>query len=59
MVKVDEQLKDAEVVLVINDDETMTIVVDLVNTDQEFSGSIKLNKKAFDETTKKRIKSFC
>lgn len=55
MVKVDEQLKDAEVVLVINDDETMTIVVDLVNTDQEFSGSIKLNKKAFDETTKKRI----
>ena len=52
MVKVEDQKRDAEVVLVTSDSEAMTIVVNLV--DEDFSGSIKLNKRRFNNETKER-----
>lgn len=52
MVKVEDQKREAEVVLVTSDSEAITIVVDLV--DEDFSDSVKLNKRKFNEKTKER-----
>lgn len=52
MVKVEDQKRDAEVVLVTSDDDAMTIVVNLL--DEDFSDSVKINKRKFNNETKER-----